>query len=150
TVPTSASEGSTTSKAGFTNPANGSGSYTYSYDFNNDGTFEITGSTSASATIPESYLDDGPATVVVRGRITDSLGGYTDYTGSISVTNVTPTPSLTPPSAIDATVAATFTGSATDPSTADTKAGFSYAWDFGDGTTGSGPSASHSYAKAGS
>ena len=34
--------------------------FTYSYDFNNDGTFEITDSASDSATVPASYLADGP------------------------------------------------------------------------------------------
>src|SRR5207249_3945602 len=60
-----------------------------------------------------------------------------------------PVPSITPPSSAVAGSAANFTASATDPSTADSKAGFSYAWDFGDGGTGSGASVSHTYAKAG-
>ena len=72
--------------AAFANSAGGSGAYTYSYDFNNDGNFEITGSSTANATIPESYLDDGPSTRVVHGRITDGLGGYTDFTFSTTVT----------------------------------------------------------------
>jgi PKD repeat protein len=142
-------EGATTATLNFTNPTGGSGGYTYSYDFNNDGNFEITGSDSASAVITESYLDDGPATVVMHGRITDSVGGYTDYTTSITVNDIAPVPTITPPSVIDVTVPATFTGSATSPSTADMNAGFSYSWNFGDGTTGTGASPSHTYAKVG-
>jgi PKD repeat protein len=146
--PSSVTEGTTTAKVTFANPAGGTGGYTYSYDFNNDGTFEVTGS-SASANIPESYFDDGPSTRVVHGRITDGLGGYTDYTTSITVTNVAPTPTITLPSATDATIAVPFTGSATDPSTADTGAGFTYAWNFGDGTgPAAGASVSHAFATA--
>ena len=72
-------------------------------------------------------------TLVVHGRITDSVGGYTDYTTGISINDVAPTPSITPPSPLVAGTAGTFTASATSPSTADTKAGFTYAWNFGDG-----------------
>src|SRR5207248_1814478 len=34
--------------------------FTYSYDFNDDGTFEVSGSGSASAVVPATYLSDGP------------------------------------------------------------------------------------------
>ena len=147
--PTSVSEGTTNATVAFTGATGGNGTYTYSYDFSNSGTFEITGSTSASAVIPESYLDDGPATLVVHGRITDSLGGYSDYTTTITVNDVAPTPHIGLPAGADATLAATFTASATSPSTADTNGGFTYAWNFGDGSTAGGASVSHSYATAG-
>lgn len=64
-------------------------------------------------------------------------------------TNVAPTPAIAGPSGTIPGNAITFTGSATDPSPADTAAGFTYAWNFGDGTTGSGPSVTHTYAAAG-
>jgi hypothetical protein len=143
------SEGTTSAAVSFSNVSGGAGGYTYSYDFNDSGTFEITNSSNASVTIPESYLDDGPSTDVVRGRITDSSGNYKDFTTSITVNNVAPTPSINPPSSPVMGIAATFTASATDPSTADTKAGFTYAWNFGDSGTGSGASISHTYAAAG-
>src|SRR5207245_312217 len=92
--PASVNEGATTAKVTFASATGGSGGYTYSYDFNNDGTFEVTASSTANATIPESYLDDGPSARVVHGRITDSLGGHTDYTASIAVGNVAPTATL--------------------------------------------------------
>ncbi len=150
TGPTSVSEGTTTAQVAFTNPTGGSGSYTYSYDFGNTGTFEITGSTSPTATIPESYVDDA-GTVVVRGRITDSAGAYTDYTTTIAINDVAPTPSITVPSGAEAGVAGTFQASATSPSNADMQAGFSYTWSFGDGTPlVNGAAPTHSYAKAGS
>jgi PKD repeat protein len=148
--PSSVTEGTSTAQVAFASSAGGTGSYTYSYDFNNDGNFEITGSSSTSATIPESYLDDGPSTRTVHGRITDSLGGFTDYTTKITVTNVAPTPSITAPASVDVGMAAAFKGSATDPSTADTNAGFTYSWNFGDGSSPvAGANASHTYTAAG-
>ena len=68
--------------------------FSYSYDFDNDGTFEVTDSTSDSATVPATYLADGPGSRTVRGRIIDKDGGFTDYTTTITITNVAPTASL--------------------------------------------------------
>jgi PKD repeat protein len=141
-------EGST-GTVSFSNPSGGAGGYVYSFDFNNDGTFEISNSTSATATVPASYLADGPATRVVHGRITDSLGLFTDYTTSIQVNNVAPTPAISGPASGTAGTALSFTASATDPSAADTAAGFTYSWAFGDGGSGTGTSAGHAYAAAG-
>ena len=42
-----------------------------------------------------------------------------------------------------------FTGNATDPSSADTAAGFTYSWNFGDGATSTLQNPSHSYAAVG-
>jgi PKD repeat protein len=148
--PASASEGTATATVAFSNVSGGSGGYGYSYDFDNDGTFEVSGSNSASAAVPESYLDDGPSTREVHGRVADSAGNFADYTASITVTNVAPGPGITPPPSAVAGSAASFQASATDPSSADTSAGFSYSWDFGDGTPlVAGASPSHSYAAPG-
>ncbi|MDB5386123.1 MAG: hypothetical protein JWM11_1769, partial [Planctomycetaceae bacterium] len=71
----------------------------YAFDFNNDGTFDsgngtYAGSaTSATATVPASYLSTA-GSYVVKGRILDKDGGFTDYTTTITVnggTNHTPT-----------------------------------------------------------
>jgi PKD repeat protein len=147
--PSSVNEGTSTATVTFTNQAGGTGGYTYSYDFGNTGTFEISGSTSASAVIPESYVDDGPSTLVVRGRISDSMGNVSDYTRSITINDVSPTPSISGPFSAETGSPQTFKASAASPSTADTNAGFTYAWKFGDGTTASGASVSHIYATAG-
>ena len=108
--------------------------FRYSYDFDNDGTFEIAGSTSASATVPASYLDDGPATRTVRGRIADDDGGFTDYTTAITVNNVAPTATFSAPGSVpEGTSIGLALSSPLDPSSADTTAGFTYAFDCDDG-----------------
>jgi PKD repeat protein len=143
-------EGTTTAHLTFASPSGGSGAYAYSYDFNNDGTFEVTGTNARTVTIPEAFLDDGPATCVVHGRITDSRGGFTDYTAAIVVKNVVPHAVMQLPAGVDAGIAAAFAASARDASTADTNAGFTYTWNFGDGSgVIAGANPSHIYARAG-
>jgi hypothetical protein len=66
-------------------PADMTAGFKYSYDFNNDGTFEITDSSSASATVPATYLAIA-GNHTIRGRIKDKDGGFTDYTTTIAVT----------------------------------------------------------------
>ena len=67
-----------------------------------------------------------------------------------TVVNVAPTVTLSGPSTSGvAGDSLSFTASATDPSTVDTAAGFTYNWSFGDGTTATGPTASHIYSAAG-
>jgi len=62
----------------------------HSYDFEDDSDFEVGngtyagGSTSASATVPASYLST-LGDHVIRGRITDKDGGQTTYTTTIAV-----------------------------------------------------------------
>src|SRR5262249_59306362 len=89
-----------------TSPAPPPAAFPFCYDFDNDGAFEITNSTSASATVPASFLDDGPGTQTVRGQIQDKDGGFTNYTASITIVNVAPTTTLTwPPSANEGSTA---------------------------------------------
>ena len=82
--------------------------------------------TSASATCT---YDDGPSSHTVKARIIDKDGGFSEYTTSVSVLNVPPTPHITgaPASSPEGT-AISLGSSVTDPSTADTTAGFTYAW----------------------
>src|SRR5207248_3284461 len=79
--------------------ADAAAGFRYSYDFNNDGTFEVTDSSSASATVPASYLSTAGAHVV-HGRIKDKDGGFTDYTTALTVSNVPP--AVTAPSNLNA------------------------------------------------
>jgi hypothetical protein len=61
--------------------------FTYSYDFNNDGTFEQTNVSSASVTVPQIYYAPSVTSpLVIKGRITDRDGGSRDYTASVTLT----------------------------------------------------------------
>ncbi|HEX6130527.1 MAG TPA: PKD domain-containing protein, partial [Actinomycetota bacterium] len=80
-------------------------------------------------------FDDGPATHTVLARITDKDGSHADYTTDVVVTNVAPTATLvTPEQPTDE--GSTFTlalADASDPSAADTAAGFTIEFDCGTG-----------------
>ncbi len=82
--------------------------------------------TSASTTCT---YDDGPSTHTVKARIIDKDGGFTEYTTAVTVTNVAPTVSITGAPASSPEGTAISVGSTTsDPSSADTTAGFTKAW----------------------
>ncbi|HBE72174.1 MAG TPA: hypothetical protein DDW52_28910 [Planctomycetaceae bacterium] len=69
-------------------PASGD-SFTYSFDFGNDGSFEVIDVSSSSAPIPaEALLADGPLTV--RGIVSDQDGGSSEYTTTFIVNDVAP------------------------------------------------------------
>jgi peptidoglycan/xylan/chitin deacetylase (PgdA/CDA1 family) len=74
-------------------------------------------------------FDDGPASPVVYGRIFDKDGGFTDYTTTVVVNNVAPTATLSNNGPINegGTAVVSFSG-ASDPSEADTAAGFHYSF----------------------
>jgi hypothetical protein len=85
-------------------------------------------------------FDDGPSTHTVLARITDKDGGFADRTTAVSVTNVAPTGRLQLP-ASPVEEGSSFTlavADLTDPSAADTAAGFTVEFDCGGGF---GPSA---------
>src|SRR5262249_14702357 len=69
----------------------------YSYDFDNDGRFDTPDSDPPTATVPASFLTDGPATPIVTGRIAGATG-HTDYTTAIDITNAPPVAGLLGPS----------------------------------------------------
>jgi hypothetical protein len=73
---------------------------------------------------------DDNGTRSVRGKIRDKDGGTTEYTGSVTVNNVAPTVTGITPSPLRALVnqSVSFTGTAADPSRADTQAGFAWKW----------------------
>jgi hypothetical protein len=120
----------------FQNPSDPSAADTtagfkYSYDFDNDGTFEITGSDSPTATVPGSVLAAGQGDNVVRGRISDKDGGFTDYTTTIQVANVAPVVTLSDTElSVNEGASISATGSFTDPG-ADT---WTASVDYGDGS----------------
>ena len=97
-------EGSTGTVA-FTNVTDSSAADTaagfrYAYDFNNDGTYEVGGptyagaTTATSATVPASFLADGPGTRTVGMLVLDKDGGGHGYTTTITINNVAPTGTL--------------------------------------------------------
>ena len=94
TAPRFVSEGSTAvvkfSRAKDPSAADTAAGFRYSFDFNNDGLFEIADRASSSAIVPAIYLDHAYQTRTVRGRIADQDGACTDYTASIRVNNLPP------------------------------------------------------------
>jgi methionine-rich copper-binding protein CopC len=79
----------------------------------------------------------------------DQEGAYTDYTTNVVVNEVAPTPNAGGPYSSPVGKAISFNGSATDPSQADTAAGFTFNWNFGDGSTATGAAPTHAYAASG-
>jgi hypothetical protein len=91
----------------------------YSYDFNNDGVFDVSNSTSPTA----AHIFASAGYHTVRGRITDKDGGFTDYTTVVYVRNVAPTVTITGPALGTVVAAGTpvrFTGVFVDPNMHDT------------------------------
>jgi PKD repeat protein len=110
----------------------------YAWDFGD-------GATASGATASHVYGDGG--TFPVTLTVTDNRGAVVSATQSVTITappaNVAPTAAFTNTAA---DLAASF--DATTSSDADGSVA-SYAWAFGDGTTGTGATTSHSYAAAG-
>jgi peptidoglycan/xylan/chitin deacetylase (PgdA/CDA1 family) len=101
-----------------------SDTFTYAWNVTKDGSPFATG-TSASF----GFTPDDNASYVVSLTATDNDGGSGSTSATIAVTNVVPTATLTGGGTIASggTATATFTGQA-DVSSADTAAGFRYAW----------------------
>src|SRR5262249_7672348 len=98
--------------------------YKYSYDFNNDGTWDQTDVTTPSATT--SFATAGAKTV--KARIKDKDGGFTDYTTSVTV-NGPPTANAGVDKTANEGSSVSFTGSASGGTGT-----LTYDWDFGDGS----------------
>ena len=99
--------------------------------------FAVDGASLAGATYANSSsnpahsftLDDGPSQHTITERIFDKNGGYTDYTAMITVNNVAPTATLVAPSSVnEGSSFAVALVNSSDPSQADTAAGFHYAF----------------------
>jgi hypothetical protein len=112
----------------------------YAYDLNDDGTWDVGDGTYGNATddpsvtVPTAVVptdDDG--TTTVRAAIVDKDGGRTIETVDVVATNAPPSVTVIAPgvTAIDSPLA--FGLKATDPSSKDAAAPFSYAIDWGDG-----------------
>ena len=105
------------------------GPLTYAWDLDGNGTFETPGQSVAFSP------DDGPASPTVKVQVTDDGGATAVAQATVTVANVAPTvASLTASPANTLTGQnVTLTGSATDPSGADTAAGFGWAFNTGSG-----------------
>jgi chitodextrinase len=115
---------------------------TFAWDLDGNGTFEASG-----RQVSTTFADNG--TYAVSVRVTDSTGQTAVNTATVQVDNVAPTVTYGGPAKSMAGEAVTLQARASDPSPVDVAAGLAFQWDFGDGTTGSGASPSHKYAKAG-
>ncbi len=114
--------------------------FTYSYDFTNNGHFDIAGSTNPSADIPSDLLAQ-PGSFVAHGRITASDGTYSDYYTSITVADVAPTVEVGPDQTISEGSLFTLSGvTFSDLGYATPNAGWSFTAtiDWGDGKNSAG------------
>src|SRR5205823_5197235 len=103
-------------------------SFHYAYDCNNG---DLSGATYAntvgSSDSTTCTYPDGPSDHTVKARIIDKDGGFSEYTTSVHVNNVAPIATLSNNGPVNEGSAATVTFSAqSDPSSADTAAGFRY------------------------
>ncbi len=99
------------------------------------------GGTATGATASHTYAADG--TFPITLTITDSSSQTASSTQPVTVANGAPTAAFT---SSCATLTCSFDGSASSDADGTVD---SYSWEFGDGTTGSGATASHDYAAAG-
>jgi len=92
--------------------------FTYSFDWNNDGVYEI--SNQASASMIHTWYDNGMYTV--KGKIQDDDGGYSEYFTVVTVVNVPPTITLLsgPISPVLLGTTISIAGAFTDPGIFDT------------------------------
>jgi hypothetical protein len=125
--PYSVDEGSSVTLTASGADANGD-ALTYAWDLDGNGSFETAGQSVSYTAV------DGPASPTVKVRASDGAASTTDDV-TIAIANVAPTATLVAPASSSAgfPFELSLTG-ATDPSTADTAAGFQYAFDCGDGS----------------
>ncbi|MBL3619163.1 MAG: PKD domain-containing protein, partial [gamma proteobacterium endosymbiont of Lamellibrachia anaximandri] len=146
-APVADADGSYTMDEGSTINLDGSGSYdpngdslTYGWDYNADGAHD-----DATGPAPAyTGVDDGIYPISLQ--VTDGLLGAIDAS-TVTVNNVAPTADAGADQTVNEGDTVNFTGSFTDPGTADTH---TIEWDFGDGTTATGSvTPSHLYAEDG-
>jgi hypothetical protein len=104
------------------------GALAYAWDLDGNGSYERPGQTVAFS------ADDGDAVQNIAVRVTDVGGLMAMDTTQVTIKNVAPTATFSAPPSADAGFAfALSLTSPNDPSTADTTAGFTYAFDCADG-----------------
>ncbi len=106
--------------------------------------------TIASGTTASFTFTPDVGTAQISLTVTDSSGATAKSTQTLKINDVAPTTTVSGLSSAQTGQSLSFTTSATDPSAMDTAAGYTYAWTFGDGGTGTGSIISHVYSTAGS
>jgi len=96
-----------------------------------------------------SHVYDDSGLYTVTFTLTDDDGGGVTHAVAVEVLNVAPTVTATNDSPRYWGMPISLVGTATDPSQADTLAGFTAHWTLGDGTTASGLATAHAYAAPG-
>ena len=106
--------------------------YLYSFDFNNDGVFEVVDSTVSSASL--TFAEEGSYSV--KGRIKDKDKGFTDYTTTVTVNDAALSGSINSFSAIEGVPFSGLVASFTDANPKPDLADLSASIDWGDGHSG--------------
>ena len=115
--------------AGDLSPADLAAGLTYSFDFDEDGLFDVVGSSASASWL---YADSG--SYVVHARVSDKDGGASDYTRMVHVQNTPPTSSLSHSGDVAEGGTVVFTFGPASDSAADLEAGLTYSFDLdGDG-----------------
>jgi hypothetical protein len=128
--PYAVDEGDSVGLAASGNDAEG-GTLTYAWDLDDNGSYETSGQT---PTFSAAALD-GPSTNTVGVQVTDDAGQTGTDTATVAIANVEPAATFNTPASSFAGFPFTISlTSPQDPSTADTTAGFTYAFDCGDGS----------------
>ena len=109
----------------------------YDWDFGD-------GSTGTGITTVHVYADNG--IYIVTLIVTDNIGATATDAAIISVSNVAPVANANGPYSGNEGSLVTFSGSVTDPGTKDTH---TFAWDFGDSSTGTGKTITHVFSDNG-
>lgn len=99
-------------------------------------------------TLGHAYLDDGVYPVTVQ--VVDEYGGVGTATAQVVVHNVAPTVTVSSDGPVYWGLPVHFDGAVMDMGSADSAAGFTSSWKFGDGAAASSLAAAHSYAAPGS
>jgi hypothetical protein len=112
----------------------------FTYAFNCGSAY---GTTSSAASASCATNDNGTRTV--KAKIADKDGGYSEYTATSTINNVAPQATFSASSEVNEGEAISLElSNASDPSSADTAAGFTYAFNCGSGYTAAGSAAAAS------
>ncbi len=103
----------------------------------------------SSGSLNPTHTFQNPGTYTATVTVTDAKDLTSSSSAVVTVNDVAPTVTLNDPSSGSTGTSISFAANATDISPADTAAGFTYAWNFGDGGTATGADPSHTFASAG-